>query len=202
MYEHTRLVLCWTLLGCGSDSLRQQQPPVASTDTTKTVLWKMVGRATPNKNPLPQPPPFSQAQKTLAKCKSKPCAAEKWFTEGKEATIGLRDGDTYYWGEHEWPATWRRINGTLKTCLVDPLFYPPGQHFANTRYLIWETHPKWILHLNGVNLCGLQGVLVIKADGNKIWTDDLFVDGTLWTEGGRELAKQKLLLELIEVQNE
>ncbi len=198
MSKHSGLILI--LAGCsGSDDV---QKTALTSQKTTTIVWKMTGRVTPMANPLPQPAPFNGGQALVESCQSLPCAAEQWSGENGESVKAKREGKHYFWGTEKWPGAWRRLNGSLKDCLKDPLFYPPAQNSQNLRWLEWKKEPVWVLSLSGENPCQIKGELRLLANGSKIWTEKLHVNGKKWTEGGRELSRRNLLIHVSEQQTE
>jgi hypothetical protein len=167
----------------------------------RDARWQLAGRETPLPSTLPQPPPFSAGREALEGCDELPCAAELW-KKGEDREIGLRIGSKYHFGKKTWPSRWERITGALHDCLGDPLAHPLAGNGANTRELVQTPAPYWILTLAAQNPCKIEGVLRIEADGKKVWTEGLEVEGKKWKEGGSEMAHHFFLLYLSARQSE
>ena len=177
-------------------------PPAAAPEPPR-LLYRLAGRVTPDRSPFPDALPFAGGEALVARCgETRPCAAERWAPvaspEGSatgEALVLLRAGDrvTGAAGEPDWPATWKRLRGTLAACLPDPLAVPPAGDPAATRLLRRDGEAwSWLVDLSGDNPCALGGRLVLDAAGPEVHLDALTAEGRPWRAGGREAAAARL----------
>ena len=192
VHQYKALILL--ALGCSD-------PSSEGTEDQDIRRWTLSGRETPLESPHPQPPPFSEGRKALGDCSALPCVAEQW-TSGNEKRLGLRIDSEYRFGTANWPARWPRLNGALAGCIGDPLAHPTAGNSANTRELVQVPEPYWQLTITAENPCRVKGVLRLEADGRKVVTDGLEVDGMKWREGGSERAHTLYLLHVSGQQTE
>lgn len=125
--------------------------------------------------------------------KGPPCAVETWAGEGKVWTL-FRAGNAARFEGPEGEvvrarAHWSVLAGTLSRCMPDPLALPPAGDPGGDRGFDGD---DWVLVFTGQNRCRLEGTLRFAADADRADFDQLAVNGTPWTRGGRDLADRLL----------
>jgi hypothetical protein len=185
--------LAIALLGC-SGSPEPTKTPVEPEPAQSS--WTLRGRVTPDSSPLPDAPPFAGGRTLVRQCDSiRPCAAEQWVLEGdpEQIKVLLRRGPEVYQEDGTlWVAQWWTVSGILRACMGDPLSLPPTADPGAYRSLVTsEQGSYWWIHLTGENACGLDGVLKLKVDEDKIDLAQLTCDGRPWKRGGRQCAMKK-----------
>jgi len=188
------------LLGCAPSEppaapAAEVAAPVAPSPEVP-ALWTLSGRVTPGASPTPVAPEWPGGAAAIQRCEARrPCAAELW-TAGPDARRELlRVGRWIETGGERWPARWTALRGTLSTCLVDPLFLPPGGDPEGRRLLLHEDGRwRWAITLAGAR-CGLSGTLLLDAGGSAVDASGLSCAGLAWKAGGRECAQDWLRAE-------
>ena len=122
------------------------------------------------------------------------CTVESW-TLDSAPPIHLIRAQRAMWRagtREEWRTRWRGLAGPLDLCIGDPLALPPADDPGGFRLLHDQQDSwRWSVHLSGANACELEGHLEIDALADRIQTHHLRVDGMAWTDGGRELARER-----------
>lgn len=139
-------------------------------------------------------PAFPGARALLERCGDRrPCSVERF--EAPDATVDLvrvADHIEVPGRLDRWPTRWRGLAGTLGVCLGDPLAVPPAGDPGGFRTLHQRDEAwRWAVNLSGDNRCGLAGPVELDATADRVGAVGLTVDGVAWSDGGREVARDR-----------
>jgi hypothetical protein len=187
------------VLACGVETPSTTNAPASAKPEEPqpaVTHWQLVGRVTPGASPYPDAPPFEGGKMLVSRCRDRrPCAAERWKSEGGEFMNLLRLADKIHFpdGRKPWPAQWMSISGTLRRCLGGPLSIPPTDDPESVRTLqIGPDGGHWILHFSGQNSCGLKGTMKLDTGKDHIDLRSLTCEGKRWNDGGRQCVRDRL----------
>ncbi len=168
----------------------------ATVAPVEAITWRLTGRVTPYASTLPAQPPFDGGKALLARCDGvEPCAAEQWTGPQGQTRETLWRGTELMdlRSDSVWPATWKRLDGSLAVCLGHPFFDPPAADPSARRVLVEEGDSHtWVLLFTGGSPCRLEGALSLAARGPEVNVGELEVDGIAFSGGGRALLDRRV----------